>query len=50
MAPLVNPRGLGEVVLRVRDMPRALAFYRDLTSAEKERPDIGEGAHDNQSS
>lgn len=30
MAPLVNPRGLGEVVLRVRDMPRALGFYRDI--------------------
>jgi catechol 2,3-dioxygenase-like lactoylglutathione lyase family enzyme len=30
MAPLVNPRGLGEVVLRVRDMARALGFYRDV--------------------
>jgi catechol 2,3-dioxygenase len=30
MAPLVNPRGLGEVVVRVRDMPRALGFYRDV--------------------
>jgi catechol 2,3-dioxygenase len=30
MAPLVKARGLGEVVLRVRDMPRALGFYRDV--------------------
>jgi catechol 2,3-dioxygenase len=30
MAPLVNPRGLGEVVLRVRDMARAIGFYRDV--------------------
>ena len=30
MAPLVNPRGLGEVVLRVRNMPRAIGFYRDI--------------------
>jgi catechol 2,3-dioxygenase len=30
MAPLVAPRGLGEVVLRVRDIPRAIAFYRDI--------------------
>jgi catechol 2,3-dioxygenase len=30
LAPLVNPRGLGEVVLRVRNMPRAIGFYRDI--------------------
>jgi catechol 2,3-dioxygenase len=30
MAPLVTPRGLGEVVLRVSDMPRAISFYRDV--------------------
>ena len=30
MAPMVKPRGLGEIVLRVRDMPRALEFYRDI--------------------
>lgn len=30
MAPLVTPRGLGEVVLRVSDVPRAIAFYRDV--------------------
>jgi catechol 2,3-dioxygenase len=30
LAPLVNPRGLGEVVLRVRDIPRAIEFYRDI--------------------
>jgi catechol 2,3-dioxygenase len=30
MAPLVTPRGLGEVVLRVSDMPRAVSFYRDV--------------------
>lgn len=30
MAPLVNPRGLGEVVLRVHDIPRSIEFYRDI--------------------
>jgi catechol 2,3-dioxygenase len=30
MAPLVRARGLGEVVLRVRNMVRAVAFYRDV--------------------
>lgn len=30
MAAIAKPRGLGEVVLRVRDIPRAIAFYRDI--------------------
>jgi catechol 2,3-dioxygenase len=30
MAPLVRPRALGEIVLRVRDIPRAIGFYRDV--------------------
>ena len=28
--PLVRPRGLGEVVLRVDDLDRSIAFYRDV--------------------
>ncbi|MGJ4922787.1 MULTISPECIES: VOC family protein [unclassified Bradyrhizobium] len=34
MAALVRPRGLGEVVLRVRDIPRAISFYRDILGLE----------------
>jgi catechol 2,3-dioxygenase len=34
MAALVHPRGLGEVVLRVRDIPRAIGFYRDVLGLE----------------
>jgi len=30
LTPVVRARGLGEVVLRVRDMARAIAFYRDV--------------------
>jgi catechol 2,3-dioxygenase len=34
MAALVHPRGLGEVVLRVRDVPRAISFYRNVLGLE----------------
>jgi catechol 2,3-dioxygenase len=34
MAALVHPRGLGEVVLRVSDIPRAIGFYRDVLGLE----------------
>ena len=34
MPPLVKPRGLGEIVLRVRDMARAIHFYRDILGLE----------------
>ena len=36
--PSVTPRrGLSELILRVRDVPRALAFYRDVVGLTVER-------------
>src|SRR5262245_52766794 len=38
MAPPVHPRhGLSELILRVRDLPRAVAFYRDVVGLAVER-------------
>lgn len=34
MASIVKPHGLGEVVLRVRNISRAIAFYRDIIGLE----------------
>ena len=42
-----TPRGTRAFALYDLDR-NALTFYRGMTSAEKERPDIGEGEHNNQ--
>lgn len=40
---MLNIRDIDHVVLRVRDLPRALAFYRDVLGCplEREQPAIG---------